>query len=106
MLVQLPLVPLGGTTTVTGTLFIGIGTQVNNGLGSATVFNTDANAYFTTIYNGQTNSCSYIDSGSNALLCAKLRQPVVSDLQLYQRWERILLPGEPPEPECDEFERA
>ncbi len=77
VLVQLPLVPLGGTTTVTGTLFIGIGTQVNNGLGSATVFNTDANAYFTTIYNGQTNSCSYIDSGSNALFVPSSGNPLL-----------------------------
>src|SRR5271166_368052 len=66
VLVQLPSIPSGGTTTVQGSLIIGIGTQTNNGLGSATVFNTDANPYFTTNYNGQTNSCSYIDSGSNA----------------------------------------
>ncbi|HVP56424.1 MAG TPA: DUF3443 family protein [Candidatus Eisenbacteria bacterium] len=67
VLVQLPSIPSGGTTTVTGNLIFGIGTQTNNSLGSATVFNTDANAYFTTIFNGQTNSCSYIDSGSNAI---------------------------------------
>jgi hypothetical protein len=67
VLVQLPSVPTGGTTTVSGNMIIGIGTQTNNGLGSATVFDTDANAYFVTIFNGQTNSCSYIDSGSNAI---------------------------------------
>jgi hypothetical protein len=67
VLVQLPSVPTGGTTTVTGNMIFGIGTQTNNGLGSATVFDTDANAYFVTIFNGQTNSCSYIDSGSNAI---------------------------------------
>ena len=65
-LVQLPSIPSGGTTTVNGSLIFGIGTQTNNGLGSATVFNVDSNAYFTTTFNGQTNSCSYIDSGSNA----------------------------------------
>jgi hypothetical protein len=67
VLMQMPSVPTGGTTTVTGNLIFGIGTQTNNGLGSASVFDTDANAYFTTIFNGQTNSCSYIDSGSNAI---------------------------------------
>jgi hypothetical protein len=67
VLVQLPSVPTGGTTTVNGNLFFGIGTQSNNALGSATVFDTDANAYFTTIFDGQTNTCSYIDSGSNAI---------------------------------------
>jgi hypothetical protein len=66
VLVQLPSIPTGGTTTVNGTLIFGIGTQTNNALGAATIFGTDANAYFTTIFNGQTNSCSYIDSGSNA----------------------------------------
>jgi hypothetical protein len=67
VLVQLPSIPTGGTTTVSGNLIFGIGTQTNNGLGSASVFDTDANAYFITIFNGQTNSCSYIDSGSNAI---------------------------------------
>ena len=67
VLIQLPSVPTGGTTTVDGNLIFGIGTQTNNGLGSATVFTTNVNAYFITIFNGQTNSCSYIDSGSNAL---------------------------------------
>jgi hypothetical protein len=66
VLVQLPSVPSGGTTTVNGNLIIGIGTQINNGLGSATVFDTNSSAYFTTTFNGQTNACSYIDSGSNA----------------------------------------
>ena len=66
VLVQLPSVPSGGTTTVSGSLIFGIGTQTNNGLGSATVFDTNGSAYFITVFNGQTNSCSYIDSGSNA----------------------------------------
>jgi hypothetical protein len=67
VLIQLPSVPTGGTTTVSGNMIFGIGTQTNNGLGSATVFDTDANAHFVTIFNGQTNSCSYIDSGSNGI---------------------------------------
>ncbi len=67
-LVQLPSVPSGGTTTVSGSLIFGVGTQTNNAPGPATVFNTDANADFTTTFNNQTpNECSFIDSGSNAL---------------------------------------
>jgi len=65
-LIQLPSIPAGGTTTVGGNLYFGIGTQANNALGSATVFDTDVNAYFITTFNGVKNSCSYIDSGSNA----------------------------------------
>jgi Protein of unknown function (DUF3443) len=77
VLVQLPSIPSGGTTAVNGKLIIGIGTQTNNGLGSATVFNTDANAYFITNYNGQTNSCSYIDSGSNAYFFPSAGNPLL-----------------------------
>jgi hypothetical protein len=65
VLIQLPSVPAGGTTAISGNLIFGIGTQTNNVLGSATVFNTDGNGNFVSIFNGQTNSCSYIDSGSN-----------------------------------------
>jgi len=77
VLVQLPSIPSGGTTAVNGKLIIGVGTQTNNGLGSATVFNTDANAYFITNYNGQTNSCSYIDSGSNAYFFPSSGNPLL-----------------------------
>ena len=79
VVVQLPAIPSGGTTTVLGQLIIGIGTQTNNGLGSATVFNTDANAYFITNYNGQApNSCSYIDSGSNAFFFPASGNPLLT----------------------------
>jgi hypothetical protein len=77
VVVQLPSIPSGGTTAVNGRLIIGIGTQINNGLGSATVFNTDANAFFITNFNGQTNSCSYIDSGSNAYFFPSSGNPLL-----------------------------
>ena len=38
VLIQLPAVPNGGSPTVNGSLIFGIGTQSNNGLGSATVY--------------------------------------------------------------------
>jgi hypothetical protein len=50
-----------------GTLTFGIGTESNNQLGSATVFTLDAKDNFTTTYNAQTLTNSFIDSGSNAL---------------------------------------
>jgi hypothetical protein len=50
-----------------GTMTFGIGTESNNSLGSATIFTLDANDNFTTTYNGQALTNSYIDSGSNAL---------------------------------------
>ncbi len=65
-LIQLPSIPSGGTSTVSGSLIFGIGTQSNNALGSASVFNVDTNANYTTTFNGQSNNCSFIDSGSNA----------------------------------------
>ena len=77
VLVQIPTIPSGGTTAVTGKLIIGIGTQANNVLGSATVFDTDANAFFITNFNGQTNSCSYIDSGSNAYFFPSSGNPLL-----------------------------
>ena len=75
VVIQLPSVPAGGTTTVTGNLLFGIGTQSDNALGAATVFDTDANAYFNTTFNGVLNSCSFIDSGSNAYFFAAASYP-------------------------------
>jgi hypothetical protein len=56
-----------GAATLTGSLTFGIGTQSNNGLGSATVQTVDEYANLTTIYNGVTMDESYIDSGTNLL---------------------------------------
>ncbi len=53
--------------TVTGSLIFGIGTQSNNGLGSAAVFPLDSSDNFTTTFNGQSLTASFIDSGSNGL---------------------------------------
>jgi hypothetical protein len=54
-------------TTVNGKMIFGIGTQSNNGLGSATVFTLDSSDNFTTNFNGQSLTGSFIDSGSNGL---------------------------------------
>ncbi len=65
VLIQLPAVPNGGSTTVNGSLIFGIGTQSNNALGSANVYGVDTQGDFTTVYHGNTYSGSFIDSGSN-----------------------------------------
>jgi Protein of unknown function (DUF3443) len=67
VILSLAAVPPAGQATASGSLTFGIGTQSNNGLGSAFVLITDALGNFTTIYKGQTLSASFIDSGSNGL---------------------------------------
>jgi hypothetical protein len=67
LLVSLPSVPGGGSTTVSGTVIFGIGTQSNNALGSAKVYTTDSSGNFTTAFNGGTYSGSFLDTGSNGL---------------------------------------
>jgi len=53
--------------SVVGTMTFGIRTESNNGLGSATVFTLDSSDNFTTMFNGQTLTNSFIDSGSSGL---------------------------------------
>jgi hypothetical protein len=66
VIVELPAVS-GSAPTVSGSLVFGIGTQSNNGLGSATIFAMDPHTFsFTVTYNGTSYPTSFIDSGSNA----------------------------------------
>jgi hypothetical protein len=53
--------------TLSGSLIFGIGTRTNNALGSATVYPVDNTLSFTTTYNNQAYTSSFIDSGSNGL---------------------------------------
>jgi Protein of unknown function (DUF3443) len=64
VIVELPAVSSGGEASVSGSLVFGIGTQSNNGMGSATVY-TAPEGSFTTSYNGQSYPGSFLDSGSN-----------------------------------------
>lgn len=72
VIIQLASVPdPDGTTSATGSVIFGIGTQSNNGLGSATVLTADPNSGdITTTYTGTNGNnslpYSYLDSGSNA----------------------------------------
>ena len=65
VIIELPAVA-SSAASVSGSLVFGIGTQANNGLGSATVYGMDPNKFsFTTTYKGTSYSGSFIDSGSN-----------------------------------------
>lgn len=65
VIVELPAVN-GSAPTITGSLVFGIGTQSNNGLGSATVYAMDPNADIETQFATQTYP-SFLDSGSNGI---------------------------------------
>jgi hypothetical protein len=80
-IISLPSAPAGGEASLSGTLIFGIGTQSNNGLGSATVLTTTTSAspsgagLITAVYKGQTLSQSVIDSGTNLLIFADSSLP-------------------------------
>jgi len=78
VVMTLPAVADAGSPGVTGTLTFGIGTQSNNGLGSASVLPVDPNTgnfaaqFMGTLYNdfngpGTGGGSSFIDSGSNGI---------------------------------------
>jgi hypothetical protein len=69
VILELPALPAGSdfAATASGNMIFGIGTQSNNGLGSAMVFTLDSTDSFTTVFSGQTLNASFIDSGSNGL---------------------------------------
>jgi hypothetical protein len=67
VIIELPAINTAGAATVSGALVFGIGTQANNGLGSAQVIQTvPATGYFTTVYNARQFTFSLLDSGSSA----------------------------------------
>lgn len=65
IIVSLPSISASGAATASGSLIFGIGTQADNGLGSATVFATDTSGDIGASYKGTNYPNSYIDSGSN-----------------------------------------
>jgi hypothetical protein len=80
VVIELPQVN-GGAATLSGSLVFGIGTESNNALGSATVYTTDDFGNFTTEFNNQTYSSSFLDSGSNGLYFLDNGIPLCSDDQ-------------------------
>ena len=67
VLVDLPVIGGEGAATASGSLIFGIGTQSNNGLGSAQIYTADNLGNFTTVSGGHSYPSSFIDSGSNGL---------------------------------------
>ncbi len=67
MVLDLPSVASSGATSVSGSMYFGIGTQTNNGLGAASVLTTDGNGYITVSFAGRNLTTSFIDSGSNGI---------------------------------------
>jgi hypothetical protein len=69
-IISLPSVVAAGAATVTGSLIFGIDTESNNASGTVTlvpISTNGANAgYLTTLFNSQTWTESFVDSGSNA----------------------------------------
>ena len=81
----LPSTPASGEATLTGTLYFGIGTQTNNGLGPATVYATttstspDGPGLITIDYNGQVLPNSFVDSGSSVYFFEDSTIPLCTD---------------------------
>jgi hypothetical protein len=67
LMITLPSVPAAGAATASGSLIFGIGTQSDNGLGSANLYTTDSNGDVATTFNGTNYSGTYFDTGSNTL---------------------------------------
>jgi len=66
-ILELPGVPTGGATSVSGALVLGIGTQSNNGVPSGVkAYPVDGNGEFRTLLGGATYPAR-LDTGSNAL---------------------------------------
>ena len=67
----LPSAPTAGEPSMSGTLYFGIGTQTNNGLGSATIYTTTTSnsplgaGLITVNYKGDAKTASFLDSGSS-----------------------------------------
>ena len=75
--IELGSVPAAGAATATGSLIFGIGTQSNNGLGSAKILTTDpVTGDIATLFNNQTYTTSYIDSGSSAYFIGTMLYPI------------------------------
>ena len=69
--ITLPSVPNAGATSISGTMTFGIGTETNNGLGGAQIYQFDpSSGYIRTTYAGTSLDKSFIDSGSNAYFFA------------------------------------
>jgi len=85
VIMSLPAAPTAGEATMTGTLYFGIGTETNNGLGSATVLTTTTSTspngagLITVNFNNATLNESFLDSGSNLYVFVDSALPVCTE---------------------------
>jgi hypothetical protein len=84
VIVELPSVS-GSEASVSGSLIFGIGTESNNGLGSATVYTIDPNTgNFSTTFDGTAYTDeAFIDSGSNGYYFNDSSLPTCSDITFW-----------------------
>jgi hypothetical protein len=84
VIIELPSVS-ASEASVSGSLIFGIGTESNNGLGSATVYTIDPNTgNFSTTFDGTAYSDeAFIDSGSNAYYFDDSSLPTCTDLPFW-----------------------
>jgi hypothetical protein len=90
VIVDLPAAP-SSEGSLQGRLIFGIGTEIDstildsadNSLGTATIFTMDAKDQFTTVFNGQTLSNSFIDSGANGLFFPSSLPSCTSSTQFF-----------------------
>jgi hypothetical protein len=66
-IIDLPSVAAPGAATLTGSLIFGIDTQNNNASGTETILGVDLSGDFTTVFNSQPLSQSFLDSGTNGI---------------------------------------
>jgi hypothetical protein len=67
VLISLPAIPDGGASSLSGSLIFGVGTQSNNSLIGVQVYTTDDLGNFSVVFNGNTYSASFLDTGSNGI---------------------------------------
>jgi Protein of unknown function (DUF3443) len=72
--------------SLSGQLIFGIGTESNNGLDGATIYPADSNGFISTVYNSQTYTQSFLDSGSNGIFFLSQTEtgiPTCSDMDYF-----------------------
>jgi Protein of unknown function (DUF3443) len=68
VIIQLPSVSTAGAATVLGNMIFGVDTQANNASGTQTILTVDPTVGdFTTVFNSQNLTTSFLDTGSNGL---------------------------------------
>jgi hypothetical protein len=79
VIIQLPAVAAAGAATVAGSMIFGIDTQSNNKSGSQSIITVDSSlGEFTTLFNGETLTQSFLDTGSNGLYFNDASLPICS----------------------------